>query len=63
MDEFGQGRVKRGPLGPPGKDALNLFVWCQESLLKIFRETESYTYFFNTAGDGILPRPMGSKDR
>ena len=63
MDKFGQGRVKRGPPGPPGKDALNLFVWCPESLLTMFRESESCTYFFNTAGDGILPKPLGLKDR
>ena len=59
MDKFGRGRVKRGPAGPAGKDAFNLYHWCPTVLLHLFRESEKCTYFFNTATDGIVKE--GSK--
>ena len=54
MDKFGRGRVQRGPPGPSGKDAFNLYHWCPTVLLHLFRESEKCTYFFNTATDGIV---------
>ena len=63
MDKFGYIRGRRGPAGPPGKDAFNLYAWCPKALLQLFRESESCTYFFNTADDGILSKPEGLKDR
>ena len=41
MDKFGYIRGRRGPAGPPGKDAFNLYAWCPDALLQLFRETES----------------------
>ena len=29
----------------------------------MFQEAKSRTHFFNTSGDGILPKPLGLKDR
>ena len=54
MDKFGQGRTSRGPPGPPGKDSFNLYLWCPSALLQLFRESESCTYYFDTAVDGII---------
>ena len=53
MDKFGYIRGKRGPPGPRGKDAVELHTWCPDAVLRMFRETEQCTYYFNTAEDGI----------
>ena len=67
------GDKKRGPPGPPGepgppgKDAVNLLNWYPISVLRMFRENEECTFYFNTAEDGILydndHKPIGLKDR
>ena len=68
VDKFGGiGRKYRGPPGPPGKDAVNLLNWYPISVLRMFRENEECTFYFNTAEDGILydkdQKPIGLKDR
>ena len=64
MDKFGYIRGRRGPVGPPGKDAFNLYAWCPSALLQLFRESESCTYFFNTADDGVIEsKSKALKDR
>ena len=42
----------RGPAGPPGS-AFNLMKWCPGHALKMFRETESSLFYFDTEDDGI----------
>ena len=67
MDKFGYIRGRRGPPGRPGKDAVNLLNWYPTSVLRMFRENEECTFYFNTAEDGILydkdQKPIGLKDR
>ena len=66
MDKFGYIRGRRGPPGPPGKNAIHLPRWCPKSVLDMFRNDEECTYFFNTDKDGILfdgSKPIGLKDR
>ena len=48
MDKFGYIRGRRGPAGPPGKDAFNLYAWCPKALLQLFWESESCTYLKGT---------------
>ena len=67
MDKFGYIRGRRGPPGPPGRDAIDTFTWTPYSVLRMFRENEECTFYFNTADDGILydkdEKPVGLKDR
>ena len=35
MDKFGYIRGKRGPPGPRGKDALELYTWCPDAVLHL----------------------------
>ena len=66
MDKFGYIRGRRGPRGPPGQDAVNIFTWFSASALRMFRENSACTFYFNTADDGILKKdekPIGLKDR
>ena len=67
MDKFGYIRGRQGPRGRPGKDAVNLSNWYPTSVLRMFRENEECTFYFNTAEDGILydkdKKPIGLKDR
>ena len=68
VDKFGgYGRRLRGPPGPPGRDAFNIFNWSPFSALRMFRENTSCTFYFNTADDGIVydedKKPVGLKDR
>ena len=67
MDKFGYIRGRRGPRGPPGRDAIDTFTWTPYSVLGMFRENEECTFYFNTADDGILydkdEKPVGLKDR
>ena len=61
IDKFGYIRRHRGLAGPLGRDAFNLYVWCPKALLQLFRESESFTYFFNTAEDGVITRDGNGK--
>ena len=54
MDKFGYIRGRRGPPGPPGKDALQLDVWCSKSLLKQFQASATCSFYFDDETDGIL---------
>ena len=66
MDKFGYIRGRRGPRGPPGQDAVNIFTWFPLSALRMFRENSACTFYFNTVDDGILKKdekPIGLKDR
>ena len=68
VDKFGGLRRKyRRPPRPPGKDAVNLLNCYPFSVLRMFRENEECTFYFNTAEDGILydkdQKPIGLKDR
>ena len=66
MDKFGYIRGRRGPPGPAGKDAVNIFTWFPLSSLQMFRQNSECTFYFNTADDGILKegqKPVGLKDR
>ena len=54
MDKFGYIRGRRGPAGPRGKNAVELHTWCPIAMVKMFRENENCTYFFDTATDGII---------
>ena len=66
MDKCGYIRGQRGPPGPPGRDALNIFTWLPMSALHMFRENEICTYYCNTAEDGILykdKKAVGSKNQ
>ena len=66
MDKFGYIRGRRGPPGPPGKNAAQLSRWCPKSVLDMFRRDEECTFYFNTDKDGILyedDKPIGLKDR
>ena len=59
MDKFGYVKGRRGPPGPKGKDAIELHTWCPDAVLRMFRESESCTFYFNTAEDGILKNEKG----
>ena len=61
MNKFGFVRGKRGPRGYPGEDALKLHLWFPESILKLFRESASCSYYFDNATDGILYDKSGKK--
>ena len=66
MDKFGYIRGQRGPPGPRGRDALNIFTWLPMSALHMFRENETCTYYCDTAEDGILykdKKPVGLKNQ
>ena len=67
MNKFGYIRGRRGRPGPPGRDAIDTFTWTPFSVLRMFRENEECTFYFNTADDGILydkdEKPVGLKDR
>ena len=54
MDKFGYIRGRRGPPGPPGKDALQLRIWCPESIVQQFRASATCCFYFNSRTDGIL---------
>ena len=54
MDKFGYIRGRRGPPGPPGKDALQIDVWCSKSLLKQFQASATCSFYFDNETDGIL---------
>ena len=64
-DKFRYIRGQRGTPEPRGKDAVELHKWCPDAVLRMFRESEQCTYFFNTEGDGILNNKgqMALKDR
>ena len=49
---FGNSRL-RGPAGPPGKDAVEFYKWCPQAVVKMFRESEDCTYYFDTESDGV----------
>ena len=51
----------RGPAGPPGS-AFNLMKWCPGHALKMFRETESSLFYFDTEDDGIT-KDKGLRNR
>ena len=51
MDKFGYIRGQRGPPGPRGRDAFNIFTWFPFSGLRMFRENEACTFYFNTVDD------------
>ena len=66
MNKFGYIRGRRGPPGPPGKNALDFQSWLPEGVVKMFREGEDCTYYFDTATDGIIEEVGGKhalKDR
>lgn len=67
MDKFGAyRRGARGPAGPAGRDALELHNWFPKGILRLFRESEACTFYFNTPKDGIFyeeGKPKGLKDR
>ena len=63
MDKFGFIRGRRGPPGPPGKDALALDVWCTRALLLQFQTSATCLFYFNTETDGVLSEKKGLKDR
>ena len=67
MDKFGYIRGQRGPPGPLGWDSIDTFTWSPTSVLRMFRENEECTFYFNTADDGIIydkdNKPVGLKDR
>lgn len=66
MDKFGYIRGRRGPRGPPGKNAFELQSWCPTGVLDMFRREEEFTFFFNTEKDGLLYKDnkvIGLKDR
>ena len=66
MDKFGYIRAKRGPRGFPGKDALDINNWFPVSVVRMFRESEYCTFYFNTETDGILyegAKAIGLKDQ
>ena len=67
MDKFGYIRGRRGPPGPPGRDAFELQSWCPSAVLEMFRKEEECTFFFNTDKDGLLydknGKAIGLKDR
>ena len=66
MDKFGYIRGRRGPPGPPGKNAVDIPAWCPKGVLEMFRRSEECTFYFNTEKDGILydgQKPIGLKDR
>ena len=46
MDKFGYVKGRRGPPGPRGKDAVELYKWCPDAVLRMFRESEQCTFFF-----------------
>ena len=54
MDKFGYTRGRQGRAGPLEKDAFNHYTWYPDAMLQFFRESESCTYFFNTAEDGVI---------
>ena len=54
MDKFGYIRGRRGPRGFPGRNALQLERWFDVALLRMFREDEQCTYYFNTETDGVI---------
>ena len=55
VDKFGGFRRGRpGPPGPSGKNALDIGSWLPEGVVKMFRESEQCTYYFDTESDGIL---------
>ena len=65
MDKFGYIKGRRGPPGPAGKDALELNTWFPLSMVRMFREEEECTFYFDTETDGILYKdgqPIGLKD-
>ena len=61
VDKFGYIRGRRGIPGPPGRDAIDPFTWTPYSVLRMFRENEECTFYFNTADDGLISH--GLKDR
>ena len=63
MDKFGFIRGRRGPPGPPGKDALQIDVWCSKSLLQQFQASATCSFYFNTESDGVLDKKKGLKNR
>ena len=54
MDKFGYIRGRRGPPGPPGKDALQLDVWCPKSITQQFRSSATCCFYFDSKTDGIV---------
>ena len=66
VDKFGGYRRGRpGPPGPPGKNAIDFQFWLPKPMVKMFRESEDCTYFFDTATDGVIEEggKAGLKDR
>ena len=66
MDKFGYIKGRRGPRGPPGQDAVNIFTWFALSALRMFRENSACTFYFNTVDDGILKKdekPIGLMEK
>ena len=55
VDKFGGYRRGRpGPPGPPGKNAIDFQSWLPTAMVKMFRENEDCTYFFDAETDGII---------
>ena len=54
MDKFGYIKGRRGPRGPPGENALDFQSWLPKAMVKMFRESEQCTYYFDTETDGII---------
>ena len=59
MDKFGYIRGRRGPPGPQGKNALPIHTWFPSSTLRMFREDEECTFYFNTLDDGVMNNGKG----
>ena len=47
-------RGKSGPRGPPGRDALDIYTWLPECTVRMMRESEDCTYYFDHETDGVV---------
>ena len=63
---FGDQNI-RGQRGPPGKNAVEVGLWCPTGVMEMFRKDEQCTIFFNTGKDGLLydkaKKVIGLKDQ
>ena len=55
-NHFGGLRGNRGPPGQKGADGFSLHQWFPAATLKMFRESESCNFYFNSETDGIVKK-------
>lgn len=65
INVFGDNRLI-GPRGEKGRDSFNLIRWAPDSVRRMYRESETVNFYFNTATDGVIfedGKPVALKNR